>query len=76
MPSAFATAVIVRPRRVVRMYPSSSSDTDFATASAVAVSAKLRTIRARAFMRIAPGRFELPSQVPKTRMLGRYTTGL
>lgn len=24
----------------------------------------------------APGRFELPSQAPKARMLGHYTTGL
>src|SRR5438309_7711212 len=32
--------------------------------------------RAEDFMRIAPGRFELPSRVPKTRMLDHYTTGL
>jgi hypothetical protein len=26
--------------------------------------------------RVAPGRFELPSQAPKARMIDRYTTGL
>src|SRR5438093_1317975 len=49
---------------------------DDATASAVAASSNLSVSCARAFIRIAPGRFELPSRVPKTRMLGHYTTGL
>ncbi len=58
------------------MYPSSSRDTDSATAFAVAASANVRVSRAEDFIEIAPGRFELPSRVPKTRMLDHYTTGL
>ena len=75
-PSADAVATRVRPRCVVRMYPSSSRETARATAWAVAASSNESVIRAIDFIRIAPGRFELPSRVPKTRMLDRYTTGL
>jgi hypothetical protein len=58
------------------MYPSSSRDTASATAWAVAASLKESVRRATDFIGIAPGRFELPSRVPKTRMLDHYTTGL
>ena len=58
------------------MYPESSRATAAAMARASAASANVRVRRAVVFMGIAPGRFELPSRVPKTRMLGRYTTGL
>ncbi len=75
-PSAVAVAVITAPRRRVRMYPWSSRETEAATASAVAAFGNVSVRVARDFMGIAPGRFELPSRVPKTRMLDRYTTGL
>jgi len=48
--SALASAAIVRPRRVVRMYPSSSRETDAARASAAAGSSNVRVMRARAFI--------------------------
>jgi len=48
--SALASAAIVRPRRFVRMYPSSSRETDVATASAVAASSNVSVMRARAFI--------------------------
>src|SRR5207249_1423688 len=52
------------------------SPEDDLCAVAQAASSKVKVRRATDFMRIAPGRFELPSRVPKTRMLDHYTTGL
>jgi len=48
--SALASAAIVRPRRVVRMYPSSSGEIDAATASAAFGSSNVSVMRARAFI--------------------------